>query len=345
MHWEELGRLLWMLPLVIFWLIYYFQSRQEEVGFPMVLTATYTSMRLRFQFLSLLLLAASSLLLVFVIARPIVYEERERETRPGIAIQLVVDVSSSMSQDIMGQGEKSTRMEVAKKVIEQFVQGQGDDLIGRPNDIIGLITFARYSDILCPLTHSHKALLQITRDITINDTPNEDGTAFGDAVALAAARLSALENVRGDDFSDIQSKVIVLLTDGENNSGLLLPDQATAFAQKWGIRVYAISLADPQYTTMGLMQNSVNFLTDSIKGDEVLYKMATRTGGIFRTAHDYDTLKNVYSEIDQLEKSEISVESFRMARDASRPFALASFGCFLFSLMCYVFIFRGVREV
>ena len=141
-------------------------------------------------------------------------------------------------------------MEVAKEIVERFIVGDGDKLQGRPNDLIGLITFARYADTRSPLTMGHKALVDIVRRLEIQNRPNEDGTAYGDALALACARLEKLEELRvtQEDGSrtvqDIESRVVVLLTDGENNSGKYLPLEAAALARKWNCRVYVISLGD-----------------------------------------------------------------------------------------------------
>ena len=139
------------------------------------------------------------------------------------------------------KGRRKTRMEVAKRVLEEFVLGDGKELKGRPNDLIGIITFARYADTVCPLTMGHQALASMARDIQVNERPNEDGTAYGDAAALAAARLSHYEKQLQEeglasDSMNIKSKIMVLLTDGENNCGRFLPLQAASMAKEWGIK-------------------------------------------------------------------------------------------------------------
>ena len=115
--------------------------------------------------------------------------------------------------------------------------------------MIGLVTFARYADTVCQLTLSHDALTYITREIEVQDRPNEDGTAYGDATALAAAHLKTYETMqnqgkRSSVIPDIKSKIIVLLTDGENNCGNHLPIQSAAMAREWGIRVYTINFGE-----------------------------------------------------------------------------------------------------
>ena len=288
-------------------------------------------------------LGLSLLMLIIVFAQPRVEEQESRSEREGIAIQMVMDISSSMSQDIGKGSARSTRMEVAKQVLRDFVIGNGVDLEGRPDDMVGVITFARYSDIVCPLTHAHDALAHMVSDITINERPNEDGTAYGDAVALAAARLAKIEELRGDELGEIESRIVVLLTDGENNCGILLPEQASALANEWGIRIYAISISDPVRSGFNHSTSGLN-LEETSAGDHVLYQMASRTGGVFRTAHDYESLKSVYAEIDQLEKSKIKVESFTLEGDASQPFVAASVGFLMISLALSASVFRGMSR-
>ena len=175
--------------------------------------------------------------LICALAKPMTEVTKQRQDRQGIAIQVLIDVSSSMDINMQYGDERLTRMDVAKIVVEKFIAGDGQDLVGRSDDLIGLVTFARYADTIAPLSLAHDALVAIVQDVTINTRPNEDGTAYGDATALAAAQLDLLE---GDQ--DIKSKIIILLTDGENNCGNHLPLQAASLAKEWGIKVYTISI-------------------------------------------------------------------------------------------------------
>ncbi|MEP2774989.1 MAG: VWA domain-containing protein [Luteolibacter sp.] len=277
--------------------------------------------RQRLLFLPGLFLHLSLAALILCLARPQVNSTGTREDREGIAIQLLVDVSSSMDMDIKTDEGPMTRMEVAKKVMEQFVAGDGEELTGRPDDMIGVISFARYSDRICPMTLGHDALTYMIREITINTRPNEDGTAYGDATALAAAELKASEVRPGTP----ESKVILLLTDGENNCGEHMPLQAAAMAKEWGIRIYTISLQEQAAPAL-IETPDGKFLRPepSTASDQVLEKMATSTGGIFRTAHDLDSLQSVYEEINHLEKTKIREVGFQERTDAFTPFALTS---------------------
>ena len=164
--------------------------------------------------------AAALGLLIVACAGPQIERQVGEETREGVAIQLLVDISSSMEQSLAADhGERMSRLEATKQVVEQFIRHRRDDLIG-------LITFARYADTLSPLTYGHEALVEIVRDLDIEEHPTEDGTGYGDALALACARLDQIgqwQPAAGKRTSDpsaaVRSKVVVLLTDGENNCG------------------------------------------------------------------------------------------------------------------------------
>jgi len=228
-------------------------------------------------------------LLIAAVAGPRIERPVTDEIRQGIAIEMLVDISSSMDIGIgTGSSHGSSRMEAAKDAVKAFIQN-------RPDDLIGLITFARYADTRVPLTFGHTALLQIVDELEIQDLPNEDGTAYGDALAAACAHLDRMDDWReaDDEVAQVQSKIVILLTDGENNCGLHLPQEAAGLAKQWGIRVYTVSLGDAQ---------SDDDLTDS----EVLLDIISEgTGGAFWKIHGTDELNNAYETIDQLEKSEI----------------------------------------
>lgn len=240
---------------------------------------------------------------IVAIARPQAGSTFTTQVSEGIAIQLLVDVSSSMGMEMeLPDQRKKSRMEGARELVERFIAGDGDQLKGREGDLLGLITFARYADTRSPLTLGHGALLQLVRTLEIQERPNEDGTAYGDAISVAAARLQQLDDPeireRNSLEGEVTSRVIILLTDGENNSGQHLPVEAAGLAKRWGCRIYCISLGDHQESSL---TNGAQ-LTDS---QRVLEHIAVETGGLFRTAYDFDSLLAVYSEVDQLERSRI----------------------------------------
>lgn len=225
------------------------------------------------------------------------------ETREGVAIQLLVDISSSMEESLAaGDGERMSRLEATKRVVEQFIRH-------RPDDLIGLITFARYADTLSPLTYGHDALVEIVRELDIQERPTEDGTGYGDALALACARLDQMGQWQpdagkrsADPSATVRSKLVVLLTDGENNCGLHLPEEAAGLAEKWGIRVYAISMKDDQGGSTLERRNDDEGLTDA---EKLLRRLADETGGAYWKIGNATHLQAVYERIDHLETSEI----------------------------------------
>ena len=313
-----------LIPLVL-WLLRRRRSR-TSVKVPSVrLWPSKKSGKARFLWLPVALRRLSIILVIVAMARPQAGSTYSLQVAEGIAIQLLVDVSSSMDMSIKGKdGKNRSRLDVAKEMVERFIAGDGDRLKGRPDDLIGFITFARYADTRSPLTSGHEALLQIVRHLEIQNRPNEDGTAYGDALAIAAARLRNPEELmhRKDtqDTDSIKSRVIVLLTDSENNSGAHLPEEAAGLAKKWGCRIYSISLGDSSLDPTGSTQiKSLN------AAEKVLEHLSVATGGIFRQACDYESLLSVYEEIDHLERSKISTRSFdRLAEWFWLPLALAA---------------------
>jgi len=249
-----------------------------------------------------ILQTAAAALLITALAGPRAERPVAEEVRQGVAIQLLVDISSSMDRSITGRdGQRTTRMEAAKEAVKSFIQN-------RPNDLLGLITFARYADTLSPLTFGHDALLQLAEQIQIQDRPNEDGTAYGDALMLACARLQQMNEWTdrqgipdSDPAAQIQSKVVILLTDGENNCGLHLPQEAAGLAQRWGIRLYAVNMADHTESLAG------GGLTEA---EQLLDRITQGTDGRFWRIYDAAGLDEAYAVIDQLETSEIKTATF-----------------------------------
>jgi Ca-activated chloride channel homolog len=323
--------LLLAIPFIVMW--QRAQRRREAVIYSSLslFGGTRKTWRQKLLFLPPLLFTLASVCLICALARPQVEFMSERQDRQGIAVQILVDVSTSMDMYIRYNDENVTRMDVAKKVVEQFVAGDGEELKGRTNDLIGIVTFARYADTICPMTLGHDALVQMVRELTINERPNEDGTAYGDATALAAARLKSLEG-RADD---IKSKVIVLLTDGENNCGQYLPLQAARMAKEWGIKVYTISIKSGDKVSVKKTSAGEFLVPDEpTASDAVLAKMAEDTGGIYRMAYDYDSLKEVYKEINTLEKTKMKAVNYSDYQEAFSSFILAAIILILLQHLC-----------
>jgi len=329
--------LLLILPVIIY--RYFSHSalglRRGKVLFPSVRYAGNSgiSRRARLVHLPFLLRLMALILLIIALARPLAGMEKIYDISKGVAIEVVIDRSSSMSAEMIFAGQQLNRLEVAKRVFLEFVQGNEGDLAGRPNDLIGLITFARYADTACPLTLAHGALAAFVEPIELVSRKQEDGTAIGDGLALAAARLQKAEETMAqqslaadnkEPAYEIKSKIIILLTDGEQNVGKRTPQKAAELAAQWSIKIYAIGIGGSE----SLVRVPTPFGTQVIQrgpgvDTRTLAGLAEKTGGIFRMAGDGDALRAVYREIDALEKSEIESVRYMDYTEGFTPFALA----------------------
>ncbi|MBI1353879.1 MAG: VWA domain-containing protein [Acidobacteria bacterium] len=317
--------LLALLPLLLWW-------QRRRGGRPFLrfssteaaARATHTP-RIAMLHLPTVLRYLALLLFIGALARPQMGFERVRDFSRGIAIEMVVDRSSSMGAEMRYLGLRSNRLEVVKKVFTDFVDGAGD-LPGRPNDLVGMITFARFPDTVCPMTLSHATLRTLIESVKLVQDRDEDGTAIGDAVALAAARLRTAEETLkrksgGTADYEIKSKIIIVLTDGENNAGERSVADAAELAQQWGVKVYVIGVGDDRALTTAF--GVVNVPKRPGVDDAALRELAEQTGGIYRLATDSQSLIDVYKEIDELEKSEIEAVRYLDYRELFSPFALA----------------------
>jgi Ca-activated chloride channel family protein len=282
-------------------------------------------------------------------ARPQEGREQVRDVSRGVAIEMVVDRSGSMGAEMEFGGERLSRLEVVKRIFAEFVTGQGGDLPGRPNDMIGMISFARYADTICPLTLAHGALSEFINHLQLVKQRDEDGTAIGDGIALAAARLKTAEDTirnqmeQQDKDFEIKSKIIILLTDGQNNAGKRSPTEAAALAKKWGIKIYTIGVGGEE----GVMrQQSLlgSFLVRLGEGVDrkTLQNLAETTGGIFRMAEDADSLRAVYREIDQLERSEVESIRYLDYRERFQPFLMVALGLLMAEIILNNTVFRKI---
>ncbi|MBM4002507.1 MAG: VWA domain-containing protein [Planctomycetes bacterium] len=286
-----------------------------------LLRGTPRSLRARLTFLPSLLNAMAMACMVVAVAGPRTPNAETKISREGIAIMAVVDRSGSMhARDLVKNDLSVDRLAVVKDVFRQFVLG-GQAGTGRPDDMIGLIAFAGYADSLCPLTLDHGNLITIADDLQIARQRDEDGTAIGDGLALAVERIRQ---------STAKSKVIVLLTDGVNNTGVVTPEQAADLAAAEQIRVYCIGAG-----TNGLAPYPV---IDPFSGrerlepirveidDESLRKLAEKTGGRFFRATDKEGLARVYAEIDQLEKTKVTEQRFLQYTEHYAGLLMAALG-------------------
>lgn len=281
---------------------------------------TSSTWRTRLAWLPDALIGVAGLCLAVSLAGPRAGIEGSRIRKDGIAIAMVVDTSSSMlALDLSPADQELTRLDAVKRVFEQFVRGNQKSLRGRPDDLIGLVSFARYADSRSPLTLDHDNLMRAARDLAITTDPDEDGTAVGDGLALAIERLRE---------APVPSRVAILLTDGVSNAGELAPTAAAELAHEAGVKVYTvgagtngtarIKLTDPR--TGQTFEDEVPVQID----EETLRAIAERTGGQYFRATDFGALRQVYRQIDKLERAKIDEDRYGDHREYYRWLVIAA---------------------
>jgi Ca-activated chloride channel homolog len=253
-------------------------------------------------------------LLIIVLARPQSSNSWENVSTQGIDIILAIDISGSM----LAQDLKPDRLEASKDVATEFIAG-------RPNDRIGLVLFSSESFTQCPLTTDHSVLTNLFKEVKSGII--EDGTAIGVGLANAVKRLKDSEAI---------SKVIILLTDGVNNMGVIDPITAGELAKTFGIRVYTIGIGtqgNAPYPAQDMFGRT-HIVQVPVEIDEgVLQQISDITGGKYFRAFDNNKLRQIYSEIDKMEKSKISVKEFSRKNEEYLPYALAAFLLLLFEFI------------
>lgn len=262
------------------------------------------------------------ILVIIVLARPQSSNSWQSQTTEGIDIVIAMDISGSM----LAEDLKPNRLKAAKNVAIEFIKG-------RPYDNIGLVLYAGESFTLCPLTTDHSSLVNLFNSVEFGML--KDGTAIGMGLANAVSRIKD---------SEAKSKVIILLTDGSNNAGDISPETAAEIAQKMGVRVYTIGVGTqgkapfPFETPFGIQYKDVDVDID----ENMLRGIAQRTGGSYFRATDNNKLKEIYEEIDQMEKTKIEVQEHNKKNEAYFIFALLAFVCIVLELALRNTIFRKI---
>jgi len=255
-------------------------------------------------------------LMVLSLARPRHGREQTMVSTNGVAIELVVDRSGSMQAlDFQIDGKSVDRLTAIKNVAGKFVMGsEGSDnrmaLEGRVSDLIGLVTFAGYADAITPLTLDHAFLVGQLERAEIVTNRREDGTAIGDAISLAVDKLNNLDARQAEE---IKSKVVILLTDGENTAGEIDPEAAAELAKTMGVKVYTIGVGTRGLAPfpVRLFDGRIRIQDERVNIDEVtLTKIAETTGGKYFRATDTESLEAIYNEINQLETTEVETQQF-----------------------------------
>jgi Ca-activated chloride channel family protein len=353
--------LLLVLPLVAYLTLR--KKRTAAVKFPSLVDVRSCPVSLRLKFRPLLGVARLICLglLIVALARPRKGTVLSEISTEGVAIEAVVDRSSSMEAEMDYYGEKQNRLEAVKKVFYNFISGDEKGFGGRSGDLIGLITFARYADTTCPLVLSHNVLLEFLKKTDIVTLRSEDGTAIGDAIALAAARLKTAEeeveqrraqlSMAGTSNSDdaqesgfkIKSKAIILLTDGRNNMGEYDPLQAAELAKKWDIKIYTIGIGSAQaYTTIQTIMGSFKMPTHQDLDEGLLKAIAEKTGGFYARADDAESLHKIVEKIDSLEKTEVKSIQYAQYSERFGPWTLAALSLLVLEMIGSCTIFRKI---
>lgn len=289
-----------LVPLVLFFSRH--RQRPAAVAYSALhdLTTLPRSVMTRLREALPLLRALVLVLCVVALARPQQGLEATRIYGDGIAIVMVVDISSSMSTpDAVLDGQASSRLELVKQTFRDFVRG-------REGDLIGMATFARYADSVCPLTLDYDTLLSLLDQVDIVPQAEEDGTAIGEAIALGVERLQD---------SQAPSRVMILLTDGTNNAGATPPLQAAQIAKALGVKIYAIGTGN-------------EYAIDEL----ALLEIAARTGGRYFHATDDEALHRIYAAIDRLETTATVSEHYRQYAERFAWFLLPALGLLLLEM-------------
>lgn len=274
---------------------------------------------LRYIPLALRMLALAAI--ITALARPQSHNDERSVEGEGIDIVLCIDVSGSM----LAQDFHPNRLEAAKRVAVDFVHN-------RPADRIGLVIFAGESFTQCPVTSDHAVLesqiLQIDGGFLV------DGTAIGSGLTTSVDRLRS---------SEAKSKIVILLTDGENNGGLIDPKTAKEIAKSYNIKVYTIGIGSDGYANTPVQGpgGQVIMQQEKVNIDEGLLKeIASETGGKYFRAKDDQALAGIYSEIDQLEKTKLNITVTRRYTERFQPLIFLAIGLILSELLLRFTVFR-----
>ena len=301
------------------------------------------------------LLAVLALLVAF--ARPQSVVDGSETSTEAVALQLCIDRSSSMNERVTLDGETMTRLAAVKRVAREFMLGADAnetetdaEFEGRPGDLIGVTVFAGFAETICPPVREHDAVVDLLERVkTADRLLRDDGTAVGDGLQSAVARLIRLEQQLKEvseregqsggggggaaDFT-LRTKAVILMTDGQSNQGIA-PQDAIDFAVENGIRVYTIGIGASSEAggVFGLLRRSA-------VDDRLLREIAAATGGRFWLAESAEALREIYAEIDSLERTVINSESFVEYDELYHPWAVLGLGLLTIELLLRTVLLR-----
>ena len=315
-----------IIPLLIIWYIFNCNKQQAYLRFSDTvffdkLPKSWKAY-LRHTVFALEIVALS--LFIVALARPQSSSKNQKINIEGIDIVLAMDISSSM----LAADLKPDRLEASKAVASDFVNG-------RPGDRMGLIVFSGETFTQVPLTTDHSMMLNMLKDMKCGML--EDGTAIGDGLASAINRLKDSEAI---------SKVVILLTDGDNNAGSIDPTTAAEMAKLYGIRVYTIGAGTrgmapyPVQTFSGIKYQQVPVNIN----EELLQQIANETGGKYFRAETKEKLQQIYNEIDKMERSKIEVTEFKRLHEEFYPLVFWGLLALVLSLILRQTIFKSITD-
>lgn len=308
--------LLVLVPYIV-WYVLRFKQSQPSLKVPdttkyVKVPKTFRLYLMHMPFLLRLILMS---LVVCILARPQSRHSWSNTDVEGIDIMLAVDVSTSM----LAQDFKPNRVEALKEIAQRFIEK-------RPNDNMGLTMFAGEAYTQCPLTTDHTVLMNLYNSVDCNMAARgiiDDGTAIGDGIMNAILRLKE---------SQAKSKVIILLTDGVNNSGNISPQTAAEIAKKYGIRIYTIGIGRNGMAPYPLPTGGTAMLPVEID-EQTMTKISTETGGQYFRAQKNAELDAIYQDIDKMERTKFNVKQFSRRGELYQPFAIAAFVVLLLEIL------------
>lgn len=317
--------LLLSIPLAILWYVFKYKKQTAEFKISSIKGFKLGNPwlpKLRHLLFAFRLLALA--LIITALARPQTVDvSTKTKTTRGIDIVMAIDVSASM----LAKDLKPNRLEALKSVAAEFIKG-------RPNDRIGLVEYAGESYTKTPITSDKSIVLSSLREIEYN-TIIDGGTAIGMGLATAVNRIKD---------SKAKSKIIILLTDGVNNSGFIDPNTASELAVEYGIKTYTIGLGSNgmALSPVSIANGVIQYRTVKVEIDEELLKeIAEVTGGQYFRATDNNKLKEIYREIDKLEKTDVEEFKFYNYEEKFRPLVLLAGLFLMLELLLKFTIFRS----
>ena len=320
-----------LLLLIPYLLWYFFYRKKSEPTIRISDTYAYLnapmSLRMRLINIPMFLRCLTFVFVVLIMARPQTRNSWDKRSVEGIDIMLAMDVSTSM----LAEDLKPNRIEAAKDVAAEFIAS-------RPNDNIGLTIFAGESFTQCPMTTDHSSLLNLLQNVRTDIAARgliSDGTAVGMGLANAISRLK--------DSKD-KSKVVILLTDGSNNMGDISPMTSAQIAKSLGIRVYTIGVGTNKVAPYPMpVAGGVQYVNMPVEIDtKTLSDIAATTQGNFYRATNNRELKQIYHDIDKLEKTKMNVKTFSKRYEAYQPFAFLAVFSLLLEILLRSTVFRRI---